>query len=108
MPSDILHSFDHARIDDSYLQKPFWISEGFGLYKQSNRRGKSCQETTAEYGLLGEVTPRMAEAVGDSDAVRILLPSQKCPIILAIGPRQNDLNEVISLQREELQRLTAN
>ncbi|MBR5244777.1 MAG: DUF3842 family protein, partial [Clostridia bacterium] len=28
--------------------------------------------------LLGEVTPAMAKAVGQSDAVRILLPSDKC------------------------------
>lgn len=62
-------------------------------------------------GLLGEVTPRMAEAVGYSDAVKILLPFQKCRIKLAIGPMQpiqNYLDEAISLLSEELQRLTEN
>lgn len=62
-------------------------------------------------GLLGEVTPSMAEAVGGSDAVKILLPSQKCRIKLAIGPTQsmqNYLDEAITLLGEELQHLTEN
>ena len=33
--------------------------------------------------LLGEVTPAMAKAVGQSDAVRILLPSDKCETFIA-------------------------
>ena len=33
--------------------------------------------------LLGEVTPAMAEAVGRSGAVRILLPSDKCDTLIA-------------------------
>ena len=33
--------------------------------------------------LLGEVTPVMAKAVGQSDAVRILLPSDKCETLIA-------------------------
>ena len=33
--------------------------------------------------LLGEVTPAMAKAVGQSDAVRILLPSDKCDSFIA-------------------------
>ena len=33
--------------------------------------------------LLGEVTPAMAKAVGQSDAVRILLPSDKCNTMVA-------------------------
>ena len=33
--------------------------------------------------LLGEVTPEMARAVGQSDAVRILLPSDKCETLIA-------------------------
>ena len=40
-------------------------------------------------GLLGEVSPRMAEAVGASDAVKILLPSQRCSIRLAAGEPQS-------------------
>ena len=33
--------------------------------------------------LLGEVTPAMAKAVGQSEAVRILLPSDKCSTMVA-------------------------
>ena len=33
--------------------------------------------------LLGEVTPEMAKAVGQSRAVRILLPSDKCETLIA-------------------------
>ncbi len=33
--------------------------------------------------LLGEVTPAMARAVGQSGAVRILLPSDKCETLVA-------------------------
>lgn len=33
--------------------------------------------------LLGEVTPAMAKAVGQSDGVRILLPSDKCDTMIA-------------------------
>ena len=33
--------------------------------------------------LLGEVTPAMAKAVGQSEAVRILLPSDKCSTLVA-------------------------
>ena len=33
--------------------------------------------------LLGEVTPAMAKAVGQSEAVRILLPSDKCETLIA-------------------------
>ena len=33
--------------------------------------------------LLGEVTPAMAQAVGQSGAVRILLPSDKCETYIA-------------------------
>lgn len=36
--------------------------------------------------LLGEITPRMAEAVGKSGAVRILIPMNKCDSIIAGVP----------------------
>ena len=51
--------------------------------------------------LLGEVTPAMAAAVGESDA----LPSQRCRIRLAIGPlqpMQRYLDEAVRMLREEL------
>ena len=33
--------------------------------------------------LMGEVTPKMAEAVGASDAVRILIPMNRCDTLIA-------------------------
>lgn len=43
--------------------------------------------------LLGEVTPAMAKAVGQSEAVRILLPSDKCETLIAgiAGQSMSDL-----------------
>ena len=64
----------------------------------------------AANGLLGEVTPRMAEAIGASGAVKILLPSQRCSIRLAVGPgqpMQYYLVEAMRLLDEEVRRLTA-
>ena len=56
-------------------------------------------------GLLGEVSPAMAEAVGASEAVKILLPSQRCSIRLAVGdpqPLQFYLDQALRLLEEEL------
>lgn len=62
----------------------------------------------AANGLLGEVTPAMAEAVGSADALKILLPSSKCNIRLAIGekkPMQTHLSEAVRLCNEEIMHL---
>ena len=64
----------------------------------------------AANGLLGAVNPRMAEAIGASEAVKILLPSQRCSIRLAVGPgqpMQYYLDEAMRLLDEEVRRLTA-
>ena len=64
----------------------------------------------AANGLLGEVTVRMAEAIGTSEAVKILLPSQRCSIRLAVGPAQPlqyYLDDAMRLLDEEVRRLTA-
>ena len=56
-------------------------------------------------GLLGEVSPAMADAVGASEAVKILLPSQRCSIRLAVGdpqPLQFYLDQALRLLEEEL------
>ena len=56
-------------------------------------------------GLLGEVSPAMAGAVGASEAVKILLPSQRCSIRLAVGepqPLQFYLDQAMRLLGEEL------
>ena len=56
-------------------------------------------------GLLGEVSPAMAGAVGASEAVKILLPSQRCSIRLAAGdpqPLQFYLDRAVELLEQEL------
>ena len=56
-------------------------------------------------GLLGEVSPAMAAAIGCSEAVKILLPSQRCSIRLAVGepqPLQFYLDQALRLLEEEL------
>ena len=39
--------------------------------------------------LLGEITPKMAMAVGQADAVRILIPMNKCANLIAGVPNLN-------------------
>ena len=61
-------------------------------------------------GLLGEVTSAAAQAIGGSDAVKVLLPSQKCNIILAgsVGePMQYYLDSAVKIIGEELARCKA-
>ena len=56
-------------------------------------------------GLLGEVSHAMAAAIGGSEAVKILLPSQRCSIRLAVGepqPLQFYLDQAMRLLGEEL------
>lgn len=65
----------------------------------------------ASNGLLGEVTPSMASAIGSSDAVKILIPSKKCNLHLAVGPwqpMQIYLESAINQLQEELDRLCCN
>ena len=56
-------------------------------------------------GLLGEVSAAMAGKIGGSEAVKILLPSQRCSIRLAAGdpqPLQFYLDQALRLLEEEL------
>lgn len=62
-------------------------------------------------GLLGELTPGMADAIGRSSAAKILIPSQQCNIRLAIGKNQTMkyyLDEAARLFEEELKDLQEN
>lgn len=45
--------------------------------------------------LLGEITPKMAVAIGQSDAVRILIPMNRCESLVA-GVASNNMDELIS------------
>ena len=44
--------------------------------------------------LLGEVTPAMAKAVGQSDAVRVLIPMNRCDTLVA-GAAEKPMGELI-------------
>ena len=44
--------------------------------------------------LLGEVTPAMARAVGQSDAVRVLIPMNRCGTLVA-GAAERPMGELI-------------
>lgn len=49
--------------------------------------------------LLGEITPEMARAVGQSDATRILIPSSRCnTMIVGVSPmtRKQQIDEAVS------------
>lgn len=54
--------------------------------------------------LMGEVTPRMACAVGQADAVRLLLPMHRCEN-LVVGSAGMSVSELISATVEELRGL---
>ena len=58
-------------------------------------------------GLLGEVTPAMARAVGESDAVKILIPVERCHIRIPTEPApvSRYLDRAMDLAAEELERL---
>ena len=62
----------------------------------------------AANGLLGEVTPAMALAVGESEAAKVLIPMERCHIRVAAepGPVSRYLDRAIELVGEELDRLT--
>ena len=62
----------------------------------------------AANGLLGEVTPAMALAVGESEAVKVLIPMERCHIRVAVepGPVSRYLDRAMELVGEELDRLT--
>ena len=56
--------------------------------------------------LLGEITPKMAEAVGQSSAVRILIPMNKCDNLVA-GIGEVTTSELIADVIMKLRRASA-
>ena len=54
--------------------------------------------------LMGEVTPKMAVAVGSADAVRILLPMNKCDNLVA-GVTNLNIASLIADAMEKLQNI---
>ncbi len=45
-------------------------------------------------GILGEITPKMAEAIGSSDALKILIPVNRCQVRIAI-PQESSIQQYI-------------
>ena len=62
----------------------------------------------ASGGLLGEITPDMARAVGESDALKILIPMERCRIKLPVegAPVSQYLDRAMDLVADEVRRLT--
>lgn len=59
-------------------------------------------------GLMGEITHKMARAVGECAAVKILIPMDRCGIRLPIDPMPvtKYLDRAVELVGEEVERLT--
>ena len=55
-------------------------------------------------GLLGEVTPRMAAALGECDALKILVPVHKCHVEIA-GMPDLPVGQLVASAVEKVQRL---
>lgn len=56
-------------------------------------------------GLMGEISPRMAQAVGESDAIKVLIPANRCGIRMAVGeelPLRRYLDFCVDLIAAEL------
>ena len=62
----------------------------------------------AANGLLGEITPAMALAIGESEALKILVPMERCHVRVAAEPGTvtQSLDRAMELVGEELSRLT--
>ena len=62
----------------------------------------------AANSLLGEITPAMALAIGESEAVKILVPMERCHVRVAAEPGTvaQCLDRTMELVSQELERLT--
>ncbi|MCR4959861.1 MAG: DUF3842 family protein [Lachnospiraceae bacterium] len=59
---------------------------------------------TSADSLLGEITPNMAVAVGQSKAIKLLLPVSHCNN-LVVGTNDLNMNEMVDAAVEQLKRL---
>ena len=62
----------------------------------------------ASGGLLGEITPAMARAIGESDALKILVPTERCRIRVTLsgGSLSAHLDDAAERAAAEVERLT--
>lgn len=56
--------------------------------------------------LLGEITPKMAAAISESRALKVLLPVSKCSL-LVVGTRELALGEYVRLAVEKIGEILA-
>lgn len=59
------------------------------------------------HSILGEVTPRMAEAIGASDALKVLIPMPKCNIAIAVpamAPLGQCIDKAVEIIEEYVER----
>ena len=54
--------------------------------------------------LLGEITPKMAKAIGQSNAVKILIPMNKCSVYV-VGAKEISVSEAVMLAVEKIKEL---
>ena len=57
--------------------------------------------------MWGEITPRMAQAVGQSDARRVLIPINLCSN-LVVGVSEMSMSKLVQAAVDTVRRLTAN
>ncbi len=55
--------------------------------------------------LMGEVTPKMAKAVGQSDAVRVLIPMTRCATLVA-GVGEEKTSDLLLDAVEKIRKIT--
>ena len=64
-------------------------------------RGEQCQADS----MWGEITPRMAQAVGQSDARRVLIPINLCSN-LVVGVSEMSMSKLVQAAVDTVRRLT--
>lgn len=60
----------------------------------------------AANGMMGEITPKMAEAVSSSEAIKVLIPMGKCNIVVP-GTEPYTVSELIDKALERIEALSS-
>ena len=59
---------------------------------------------TVADALLGEITPKMAKAIGQSNALKILVPMNKCSVYV-VGTKEISVTEAVTLAVEKVKEM---
>ena len=59
---------------------------------------------TVADALLGEITPKMAKAIGQSNALKILVPMNKCSVYV-VGTKEISVTEAVALAVEKIKEM---